>query len=116
MWDHMLKRVLHFYTQYFVAWIVLGAVLAYFRPDPFLLLEPHMKLFFGLTMFGIEIGMQNAGPGTVLALMHVGQQAAIPTAIFVFVCLVSASVLAELWSREHTRGDAVGPPAEAATS
>lgn len=48
----------------------------------------------------IEIGMQNAGLGTVLALKHFGEQSAIPTAIFVFICIITASVMAEFWSRQ----------------
>jgi BASS family bile acid:Na+ symporter len=48
----------------------------------------------------IEIGMQNAGLGTVLALKHFGKQSAIPAAIFVFICIISASVMAEFWSRQ----------------
>jgi len=48
----------------------------------------------------IEIGMQNAGLGTVLALKHFGAQAAIPTAIFVFICIITASVISEFWRRD----------------
>jgi len=47
----------------------------------------------------IEIGMQNAGLGTVLALKHIGEKAAVPAAIFVFICIITASVMAELWQR-----------------
>lgn len=46
----------------------------------------------------IEIGMQNAGLGTVLALEHFGERAAAPAALFVFVCIITASILAEWWS------------------
>jgi len=45
----------------------------------------------------IEIGMQNAGLGTVLALKHFNASAAIPTAAFVFVCIFTASIAAEYW-------------------
>ena len=48
----------------------------------------------------IEIGMQNAGLGTVLALEHFGEQAAIPAAIFVFICIITASIMAELWQKK----------------
>ena len=34
------------------------------------------------------------------ALEHFGKEAAIPTAIFVFVCIITASVAAELWQRK----------------
>lgn len=48
----------------------------------------------------IEIGMQNAGLGTVLALTHLSEESAIPTALFVFVCIVTASVTVEFWHRQ----------------
>ncbi len=47
----------------------------------------------------IEIGMQNAGLGTVLALKHFGEKAAMPAAIFVFVCIITASIMAAVWQR-----------------
>lgn len=47
----------------------------------------------------IEIGMQNAGLGTVLALKHFGESSAVPIAIFVFVCIVTASTISEIWRR-----------------
>ena len=47
----------------------------------------------------IEIGMQNAGLGTVLALKHFGEQAAMPAAIFVFICIITASLMAAFWQR-----------------
>jgi len=48
----------------------------------------------------IEIGMQNAGLGTVLALKYFGERAAIPAAAFVFICIITASVMAEIWRRQ----------------
>ncbi len=48
----------------------------------------------------IEIGMQNAGLGTVLALKHFGEKAAMPAAIFVFICIITASVMSAIWQRE----------------
>jgi len=47
----------------------------------------------------IEIGMQNAGLGTVLALKHFSERTAIPAAIFVFICIITASVMVEIWRR-----------------
>ena len=47
----------------------------------------------------IEIGMQNAGLGTALALKHFGEQAAMPAAIFVFICIITASIMAEIWQK-----------------
>lgn len=55
----------------------------------------------------IEIGMQNAGLGTVLALKHFGEKAAIPAAIFVFICIITASVMAELWRKRPSEEGAV---------
>jgi BASS family bile acid:Na+ symporter len=48
----------------------------------------------------IEIGMQNAGLGSVLALKHFGPKAAMPAAIFVFICIITASILSEFWQRK----------------
>jgi len=53
----------------------------------------------------IEIGMQNAGLGTILALKHFGEKAAIPAAAFVFVCIITASVMAEIWQKRDARRD-----------
>lgn len=47
----------------------------------------------------IEIGMQNAGLGTALALKHFGEVTALPAAAFVFICIITASVMAEWWQR-----------------
>lgn len=47
----------------------------------------------------IEIGMQNAGLGTVLAMKYFGEEATIPAAIFVFICIITASIMAELWQK-----------------
>ncbi len=47
----------------------------------------------------IEIGMQNAGLGTVLALKYFGEKAAMPAAIFVFICIITASIMAEVWQK-----------------
>ncbi len=46
----------------------------------------------------IEIGMQNAGLGSVLALKHFNERAALPAVIFVFVCIFTASMLVPIWS------------------
>ncbi len=47
----------------------------------------------------IEVGMQNAGLGAVLALKHFSAQSAIPNAFFATWCIITASILAEIWSR-----------------
>jgi len=48
----------------------------------------------------IEVGMQNAGLGVVLAIKHLGEKAAVPSAFFVFICILTASVMAEIWQRK----------------
>jgi BASS family bile acid:Na+ symporter len=49
----------------------------------------------------IEIGMQNAGLGTVLALKHFSKETAVPAAIFVFICIITASIMAEVWQKRQ---------------
>lgn len=46
----------------------------------------------------IEIGMQNAGLGVVLALAHFGNQVAVPAAIFTIWCILTASLLVYFWN------------------
>lgn len=53
----------------------------------------------------IEIGMQNAGLGTALAIEHFGTRAAVPTALFVFVCIITASILVEFWKGHVTAAE-----------
>jgi len=48
----------------------------------------------------IEIGMQNAGLGAALALEHFGERAAMPVAAFVFICILTASFMAEIWQKQ----------------
>lgn len=46
-----------------------------------------------------EVGMQNAGLGAVLALNQFSAQAALPNALFASWCIITASILALIWSR-----------------
>jgi BASS family bile acid:Na+ symporter len=48
----------------------------------------------------IEVGMQNAGLGAVLSLKHFSNQTAIPPAIFATLCVITASILAKIWSKK----------------
>lgn len=48
----------------------------------------------------IEVGMQNAGLGAVLALKHFSAEAALPSALFATWCVITASILAALWNRK----------------
>ena len=51
----------------------------------------------------IEGGMQNAGLGAVLASEHFSDKAAMPAAVFVFICIITASLLAAYWQRTRPR-------------
>jgi len=51
----------------------------------------------------IEVGMQNAGLGAVLALKHFSYQSAVPNALFAVWCIITASILAEIWGREKIK-------------
>jgi len=48
----------------------------------------------------IEVGMQNAGLGALLALKHFDSQTALVPAAFATWCVITASILAEIWSKE----------------
>ncbi|MDD5506454.1 MAG: bile acid:sodium symporter family protein, partial [Candidatus Omnitrophica bacterium] len=50
----------------------------------------------------LEVGMQNAGLGAVLALKHFTFQSALPAALFATWCIITASILAEIWSRDKS--------------
>lgn len=54
--------------------------------------------FLGRKTLSIEIGMQNAGLGVILALAHFGKDVAVPAAIFTVWCIFTASLLIYLWS------------------
>ncbi len=45
----------------------------------------------------IEVGMQNAGLGAVLALNHFSPESALPNALFATWCIITASMLVEIW-------------------
>jgi BASS family bile acid:Na+ symporter len=53
----------------------------------------------------IEIGMQNAGLGAMLATNNFpdNQIVALPAAAFVFVCIFTASLMVEIWQRNGKR-------------
>jgi len=54
----------------------------------------------------LEIGMQNAGVGTSLALSFFPDPAtAIPTAIYTFGCMFTGTLLANLWARKNRHAD-----------
>ena len=47
----------------------------------------------------LEVGMQNAGLGTALAVTIYGQQASIPTAVYTFGCMLTGTLLAVFWQQ-----------------
>lgn len=58
---------------------------------------------FGLAQrrtLAINVGMQNAGMGAVLAIKHLSSEAAIPNAFFATWCVVSAAILAAIWKKD----------------
>ncbi len=55
----------------------------------------------------IEVGMQNAGLGAVLALKHFSSETAMVPALFATWCVITASLLARYWGRS-SMGNAEG--------
>ena len=53
----------------------------------------------------IEVGMQNAGLGAVLAIKHFSPETALIPAIFATWCVITASLLARFWGRQSTISD-----------
>ena len=51
----------------------------------------------------IEVGMQNAGLGSVLALAHLGEAGAVPSAFYTALCVITAAI-ALPFSRNRNRG------------
>ena len=47
----------------------------------------------------IEVGMQNAGLGSVLAMVHLGDAGAVPSALYTALCVVTASLALPLRQR-----------------
>jgi len=118
----MLTKILSFYTKYFAVWVVLFGVTAYFWPGPFVALKNYMDWFFALTMFGIGAVLRledfkrivqkpvivligSAAQFSIMPLgafllsKHFGEKAAMPAAIFVFICIITASLMAAVWQR-----------------
>ncbi len=46
----------------------------------------------------LEVGMQNAGLGSVLAANYFGDAAALPAALYTFGCMFTGTLLARMWS------------------
>jgi len=71
----------------------LGLVFGYLAATAYRLRE---KMRRTLTL---EVGMHNAGLGAVLALKYLSPQSALPNALFAVWCIVTASLLANYWSK-----------------
>ena len=52
----------------------------------------------------IEVGMQNAGLGAVLAVKHFSPETAIIPALFATWCVITASLIARYWNRQTQKG------------
>ena len=57
----------------------------------------------------LEIGMQNAGLGTTLAMgLFADKAAALPAALYTFGCMLTGTILARLWVADRTARPAAG--------
>ncbi|MCM8779726.1 MAG: bile acid:sodium symporter family protein [Candidatus Omnitrophica bacterium] len=72
---------------------VLGLILGYLAGRGFGFNLPQRRTL------AINVGMQNAGMGAVLAIKHISSEAAIPNALFATWCIISAAIMAGIWSR-----------------
>jgi BASS family bile acid:Na+ symporter len=72
---------------------VLGLVLGYLFGKVFRFTLPQRRTL------AINVGMQNAGMGAVLAIKHISAEAAIPNALFATWCIISAALLAAVWTK-----------------
>ncbi|MBU0580892.1 MAG: bile acid:sodium symporter family protein [Candidatus Margulisbacteria bacterium] len=70
---------------------LLGMILAFFWAKTFKFNKHKIKTLM------IEISMQNAGLGVVLALKHFSPITALPSAVFTIWCIISASILVKIW-------------------
>lgn len=75
-------------------WLNLGGYAAGFSVGGLIGLETAKRR--ALTL---EIGMQNAGLGALLAVELFGAEAALPPALFTFGCMFSGTILANYWGR-----------------
>jgi BASS family bile acid:Na+ symporter len=57
----------------------------------------------------IEVGMQNAGLGSVLALAHLGEAGAVPSAFYTALCVVTAAMAVPFRGRLERRQEASAP-------
>lgn len=62
----------------------------------------------------LEVGMQNAGLGAVLAsqLFPGKELIALPPALYMFGCMLTGTILAQIWSRRRERNEIAGEPSD----
>src|SRR5690625_6739766 len=51
----VLERISSFAGNTFAIWVILFAILAYFMPDNFTWIAPHISLLLGVIMFGMGL-------------------------------------------------------------
>ena len=56
----------------------------------------------------VEVGMQNAGLGSVLALTHLGEAGAVPSAFYTALCVVTTAMALPFAERTARRDAAPG--------
>lgn len=64
----------------------------------------------------IEVGMQNAGLGSVLALTHLGERGAVPSALYTVLCVLTAAALVAFATRRCGEGTGPLPSSEGANA
>lgn len=80
--------------------ILIGSIVALLIPDVVLLVKPVLQPAFAVTM--LFVGMQNAGLGSVLALAHLGEAGAVPSAFYTALCVLTASAALPLFRKKRT--------------
>lgn len=53
----------------------------------------------------LEVGMQNAGLGSVLATTYFATEAALPPALYTFGCMFTGTLLAQFWARRAAQNE-----------
>lgn len=81
-------------------WLNIGGYIAGFAVGTLIGLETAKRR--ALTL---EIGMQNAGLGALLAVDLFGPEAALPPALFTVGCMFSGTILANYWGRHGEGGE-----------
>ena len=117
---HFLEKASSFISKYMAVFVIAIAAVALFEPPSFKWAAPNITMLLGYgTGFllaktlhmdiakakavSIEVGMQNSGLATSLAMLHFGPAAAIPGAIFSVWHNISGSLAANYLSSRNSR-------------